>query len=140
MAKFLIVPQITLLVLPFVAGCSKGLSGTFEGAVRVAPGKTESTDPAYTVAAVKKELESKNKRALTLNSDGTYTEIFGRGVQRGNWRVDGDKLILKDTESNGNPIYHGLQHEKIYRLAEGGREIITDEYKTYGLEFVLKKK
>src|SRR5262249_4826370 len=140
MVKFPILPQIALLVLPLGAGCSKSISGTFEGDVRVAAGKTESTDPAYTLEAVKKDLESKNKRSLALNPDGTYTETFGRGVQRGNWRVTGEKLILKDTESNGNPIYHGLQHEKIYQLADGGREIITDEYRTYGLEFFLRKK
>jgi len=124
-----------------LAGCGgKSLSGTYEADARLLPGKTGSTQPGYSLEAVRNKLQTSYERTLTLNNDGTYLETFGKGTNRGQWRSEGDKLILRSTETNGIQVLQQLQSDKNYRLTNGGKEIITDEFAAYGLETFFVRK
>ena len=108
--------------------------------MRLAPGKTESKEPGYSIAEVKKKLETTYRRVIVLKADGTYDETFANRTNHGDWTRAGDELILNDTDSNGVPILPKLQKKKKYRLADGGREIITEDFGGHGLELVFTKK
>jgi hypothetical protein len=131
---------IVVASLPFLVGCGRNLAGTYSADIRLAAGKTESTAKGYSLAEVKQKLQSTYRRELTLNGDGTYSEKFAGRTNRGDWTRSGDVLRLNDTDSNGVAILPALQKAKEYRLVDGGREIVTDEYSAYGLELVFTKK
>jgi hypothetical protein len=124
--------------MPVVAltGCAGAdLAGTYRADVRLIEGRQESTDPGYSLAEVRARLQ-KEPSTLTLQSNGRYRWQNGNFVNEGNWRVEGDALILRDDISNGVRVQPALQKDRRWRIGESGEIVNEGSYGYYNLEEV----
>jgi len=123
-------------LLPVVAltGCAGAdLAGTYRADVRLIEGKRESSQPGYSLAEVRARLQ-KEPSTLTLQSNGRYQWQSSDFVNEGNWRTEGDTLILRDDISNSVRIQPALQKDRRWRIGESGEIINEGAYSYYNLE------
>jgi len=111
------------------------LPGTYRADVRLVEGRQESTQPGYSLAEVRAKLRQ-HPRTLTLHSGGRYEWRSGDFTNEGDWRVEGDALILRDDISNGIRIQPALQKDRRWRIGESGEIVNEGSYGYYNLEEV----
>jgi hypothetical protein len=124
------------LVIMFTAvlGCAgRDLAGTYRADVRLMEGKQETGQPGYSLAEVRARL-AEDRRSLVLHADGRYEWRSRDTVNEGNWKVEGDTLILRDDIQNGIRIQPALQKDRRWRVGEGGEIINEGTYSHYNIE------
>ncbi len=102
-----------------LAGCGRGLEGSYRAEVRLVEGKEESGEPGYSLAEVEARL-AEAPRMLVLRDDGRFEWRSGDTLNEGDWRAKGDTLILRDDVSNGVRVLPALQKDRRWRIGEGG--------------------
>ena len=126
-------------VLVLAAGCGIRLSGEYTAEVRIMQGKEESKEKGYSLAEVQARLE-KEPRTLVLEPGGRYIMRFGTGANEGDWRVEGDALILRDDIANGVRVQAPLRVDRRLRIASNGEIIDHRMYGHYTIEMVFRRK
>lgn len=125
-------------LLPVVAltGCAGAdLAGTYRADVCLIEGRQESSQPGYSLAEVRAKLRQQ-PRVLTLHTGGRYEWRSGDFTNEGDWRVEGDALILRDDISNGIRVQPALQKDRRWRIGESGEIVNEGSYGYYNLEEV----
>lgn len=128
-----------VFVFVLAAGCGIGLSGEYLAEVRLMQGKEESKEKGYSLGEVQARLE-KEPRTLVLESGGRYIMRFGTGANEGDWRVEGDALILRDDIANGVRVQAPLRADRRLRIASNGEIIDDGMYGRYNIEMVFRRK
>ncbi len=124
---------VASLVLGY-AGCG-GLSGTYVGDVRLMQGRTESSEPGYALEEYRAKIAAEG-RTLSLSRNGRFTWNTGSVVLEGTWRIDGDRLIIRDDTYDGRRISAVMQEDRIWAIGAGGELVYTGRYNQYNLEAV----
>ena len=134
-------PRLFVLVLGIIvlAGCSPGMTGTYQAEVeRVAP-PPERVDPGYSLEDVRKKLADA-PRFIVLESGGRFeTREGNRVIWEGAWRREDDQLILRAQRVQGIDVTPALQDDKKYPI-RGGAIVDESTYGYYGLHLLYRKR
>ena len=125
----------TLLLALLLSGCGSSLVGTYKADARLMEGRTESSEPGYSLQEVQATITEEN-RSLTLKRNGRFVWNTGDVINEGTWRTEGDTLYLREDINDGRPIGAALQQDREWRLGRKGEIIRTGSYNRYNLEVV----
>ena len=129
------VQWIVLVLAIALTGCGSPFAGTYEADARLLEGKTESTEPGYSLVEFRATLSREN-RSLTFSNDGRFVWNTGDVINEGTWRTEGDTLFLREDINDGRPIGAALQRDREWRLGRKGEIIRTGAYNRHNLEVV----
>ena len=125
----------TLSLTVMLSGCGSRLAGTYRADARLMEGKTESSEPGYSLEEVRAKIRGEN-RSLTLDIDGRFAWNTGDVINEGAWRVEGDILFLREDINDGRPIGALLREDRKWRIGSQGEIIRAGSYNRYNLEEV----
>lgn len=132
------IPTLAFLAL-LSAGCASGPGGEYHAEARLAEGREESALPGYSLAEMRERLEA-SPQSLVLNRGGRFIRRTVSGVDEGAWRVEGDRLVLREDTSRGIRIQPSLQVERNWRLGPGGEIVDEGTFRAYNIEIVYRRR
>jgi len=134
--------SVFLYALPLtlvLSGCGSPLAGTYKADARLLEGKSESTEPGYSLEEVRATILGEN-RSLIITNDGRFVWNTGDVINEGTWRTEGDTLFLREDINDGRPIGAALQQDREWKLGRKGEIIRAGYYNRYNLEVVYSRK
>lgn len=95
------------------------------------------TDPA-TIEAARARL-SNEPEGLTVRADGTFSTLLGgKVIWEGQWRTEGDRLVLRATRTDGVDVLQQLQADKSLEMRKDG-SLVDATMRASGYVLVYRK-
>ena len=90
-------------------------------------------EPGYSLAEIQARIRE-GGRTLALNRIGRYEWRTGDGVNEGDWRVEGEVLVLRNDVVNGIRILPALRAGRNWTMRPNGELVNTGSYNAYNIE------